>query len=69
MLKVLDQAWQDHDRQLGFAPDVPVTVVLQTAKTFYDTTRAPGWAAAWNDGTIRVPVMGLARPTPSSYAC
>ena len=64
VLKVLDEAWQDHERQLGFAPDQPVTVVLQTAKAFYDTTRAPGWAAAWNDGTIRVPVMGLARPTP-----
>ena len=64
VLKVLDQAWEDHRRQLGFAPDQPVTVVLQTAKAFYDTTRAPGWAAAWNDGTIRVPVMGLARPTP-----
>ena len=61
---MLDEAWADHERQLGFAPDQPVTVVLQTAKAFYDTTRAPGWAAAWNDGTIRVPVMGLDRPTP-----
>jgi hypothetical protein len=38
--------------------------VLQTATRFRDTTRAPEWAAAWNDGTIRVPVMGLDRPTP-----
>jgi hypothetical protein len=60
---VLDQAWQDHERQLGFAPSYPVTVVLQTAKAFFDTTRAPGWVAAWNDGTIRVPVAGLERPT------
>ena len=64
VLKVLDQAWEDHRRQLGFAPEQPVTVVLQTAKAFYNTTHAPGWAAAWNDGAIRVPVMGLARPTP-----
>ena len=63
VLNVLDQAWEDHERRLGFAPDLPVTVVLQTAKAFQDTTRAPGWAAAWNDGTIRVPVMGLDRPT------
>ena len=40
------------------------TVVLQTATAFRDTTRAPDWAAAWNDGTIRVPVAGLDRPTP-----
>jgi hypothetical protein len=63
VLNVLDQAWEDHERRLGFAPNLPVTVVLQTAKAFQDTTRAPGWAAAWNDGTIRVPVMGLERPT------
>ena len=63
IVKVLDQAWQDHERQLGFAPSYPVTVVLQTAKAFFDTTRAPGWVAAWNDGTIRVPVAGLERPT------
>ncbi len=65
VLGVLDQAWEDHERKLGFAPALPVTVVLQTARAFQDTTRAPGWAAAWNDGTIRVPVMGLERPTPS----
>jgi tetratricopeptide (TPR) repeat protein len=65
VLGVLDQAWEHHERRLGFAPDSPVTVVLQTAKAFQDTTRAPGWAAAWNDGTIRVPVMGLDRPTAS----
>jgi tetratricopeptide (TPR) repeat protein len=64
VLNVLDEAWEDHERRLGFAADLPVTVVLQTATAFQDTTRAPGWAAAWNDGTIRVPVMGLARPTP-----
>jgi len=63
IVKVLDQAWQDHEQQLGFAPGFPVTVVLQTAKAFYDTTRAPGWVAAWNDGIIRVPVAGLERPT------
>ncbi len=64
VLGALDQAFGDHERTLGFAPAAPVTVVLQTARAFQDTTRAPGWAAAWNDGTIRVPVMGLARPTP-----
>ncbi len=64
VLGVLDGAWEEYERRLGFAPAVPVTVVLQTATAFRDTTRAPEWAAAWNDGTIRVPVMGLARPTP-----
>jgi len=26
--------------------------------------RAPEWADGWNDGSIRVPVQGLERPTP-----
>ena len=64
VLRVLDSAWEEYERRLGFAPDLPITVVLQTATTFRDTTRAPDWVAAWNDGTIRVPVMGLDRPTP-----
>jgi tetratricopeptide (TPR) repeat protein len=64
VVKVLDETWDDFERKLGFVPQHPVTVVLQTAKAFFDTTRAPGWVAAWNDGTIRVPVAGLDRPTP-----
>ena len=64
VLRVLDAAWGEYEKRLGFGPGLPVTVVLQTATTFRDTTRAPEWAAAWNDGVIRVPVMGLEAPTP-----
>lgn len=63
VLRVLDGAWDEYAATLGFSPTQPVTVVLQTATSFRDTTRAPEWAAAWNDGTIRVPVMGLSAPT------
>ena len=64
ILQVLDRTWEEYEGVLGFSPDLPVTVVLQTDAAFRDTTRAPGWAAAWNDGTIRLPVRGLGRPTP-----
>lgn len=64
VLQVLDAAWGEHEKRLGFAPGQPVTVVLQTATAYRDTTRAPEWAAAWNDGTIRVPVMGVEAPSP-----
>jgi tetratricopeptide (TPR) repeat protein len=64
VLRVLDLAWAEYEKKLGFAPSQAVTVVLETATSFRDTTRAPGWAAAWNDGTIRVPVAGLQAPTP-----
>jgi tetratricopeptide (TPR) repeat protein len=64
VLGVLDRTWEEYEEWLGFSPGLPVTVVLQTASAFRDTTRAPQWAAAWNDGTIRVPVRGIERPTP-----
>jgi tetratricopeptide (TPR) repeat protein len=64
VLGILDRTWDEYEEWLGFSPDLPVTVVLLTDSMFRDTTRAPGWAAAWNDGTIRVPVRGLERPTP-----
>jgi hypothetical protein len=64
VLGVLDAAWDEYQKRLGMAPGVPVTVVLQTARTFQDTTRAPIWAAALNDGAIRVPVQGLDELTP-----
>ncbi len=59
VLRLLDEAWEEYRGRLGFSPQQPVTVVLQTAAVFRDTTRAPEWATAWNDGTIRVPVAGL----------
>jgi hypothetical protein len=65
VLGVLDRTWQEYEQQLGFSPDLPVTVVLQTASMFRDTTRAPEWAAAVNDGTILVPVRGIKKITPS----
>jgi hypothetical protein len=64
VLRVLDAAWAEYSERLGCSPTQPVTVVLQTATVFSDTTRAPEWAAGWNDGTIRVPVRGLKSPTP-----
>jgi hypothetical protein len=64
VLGVLDRTWEEYEEWLGFSPDLPVTVVLLTDSAFQDTTRAPEWAAAWNDGTIRVPVRGIERPTP-----
>lgn len=64
VLAMLDRTWDAYETRLGFSPDLPVTVVLETAANFRDTTRAPEWAAAWNDGTIRVPVRGIEQATP-----
>jgi tetratricopeptide (TPR) repeat protein len=63
VLRELDRAFSEYETRLGFAPPQTIEVVLQTAAAFRDTTRAPEWAAAWNDGVIRVPVAGLSTPT------
>jgi tetratricopeptide (TPR) repeat protein len=65
VVRELDRAFGEYQARLGTAPAQPVEVVLQTASSFRDTTRAPEWVAAWNDGAIRVPVAGLDAPTPS----
>jgi hypothetical protein len=63
VLDVLSQAYKEYARRLGFAPDDPVTVILQMGTAFQEGG-APEWAAGTNDGTIRVPVHGLDGPSP-----
>ena len=64
VLKILTEAHAEYAKRLGFRPEQPVTVVLQTGASFRDTTRAPDWADGWNDGTIQAPVLGLDAPNP-----
>lgn len=64
VLEALTEAYGEYARRLGFHPDDPVTVVLQMGAAFQQDARTPEWAEGVNDGTIRVPVMGLDRPSP-----
>src|SRR5204862_2211053 len=61
------EAYADYTRRLGFNPDDPITVVLQTDAEFQDGT-APPWAEGLNDGTIRVSVKGLEQMPPRLVA-
>jgi hypothetical protein len=63
VLDTLSQAYKEYSRRLGFAPEDPVTIVLQMGTAFQEGG-APEWAAGTNDGTIRVPVHGLDGPSP-----
>jgi len=56
LLRVLEQQYDDLTRELGSSPAAPVTVTLYSAQQFSDVTQAPAWAAAVNDGKMRVPV-------------
>jgi tetratricopeptide (TPR) repeat protein len=64
VLEALTEAYADYGKRLGFHPDDPVTVVLQMSTAFQQDSRTPDWAEGVNDGTIRVPVLGLDRPSP-----
>jgi hypothetical protein len=63
VMAALGQAYSEYAARLGFHPETPVKVTLQMTARITDG-RAPEWADGWNDGSIRVPVQGLDRPTP-----
>jgi tetratricopeptide (TPR) repeat protein len=63
VMAALGQAYSEYAARLGFHPETPVRVTLQMTARITDG-RAPEWADGWNDGSIRVPVQGLERPTP-----
>jgi hypothetical protein len=62
---VLNEAYAEYSKRLGSSPEKPVTVLLQTTEEFQEDGRTPGWAEGINDGTIRVPVRGLDKPSPN----
>jgi tetratricopeptide (TPR) repeat protein len=63
ILRRLEEHFRFLQTQLRFAPVEPISVVLYTQETFQDTTRAPAWVGALNDGRIRVPIQGLTSVT------
>ena len=63
VLETLTAARAEYTARLGFQPENPITVVLQTAAEFQEA-HVPGWAEGINDGAIRVPVRGLERLSP-----
>jgi Tetratricopeptide repeat/Peptidase MA superfamily len=67
VLGTLDGAYADYARLLGFRPGDPIEVVLE-AEAVFQNGRTPEWAAGINDGTIRVPLSGMDRPSPELLA-
>jgi predicted negative regulator of RcsB-dependent stress response len=59
ILSTLEEHFRSIQSTLRFTPAEPIGVVLYTQQAFRDITQAPTWAAAGNDGRIRVPVQGL----------
>jgi tetratricopeptide (TPR) repeat protein len=61
VLHTLESHYEQMASELNYEPPAPVGVVLYTQARFADTTHAPDWAGALNDGRIRVRVQGLSR--------
>lgn len=63
VVEAAGQAYGEYLRRFGVTLQAPLTIVLQTDAAFQEGG-TPLWAAAMNDGNIRVPVHGLDRVTP-----
>jgi tetratricopeptide (TPR) repeat protein len=68
LLYTLDRQYGELQRELGFAPDSTITVILYTQQQFYDVTQAPSWSNGLNDGKLRIPVRDLSGVTPQLEA-
>jgi tetratricopeptide (TPR) repeat protein len=53
--KILEEAYEDVGRLLGFHPEGETAVVIYPGKTFQKITGAHSWVKALYDGKIRVP--------------
>lgn len=63
VLKELSGAYTEFARRLGGSPEQPISVVLKAGERLSEDG-VPLWADGVNDGEIRVPVQGLAEPSP-----
>jgi len=59
VLDLLKEAYREIGKKLGIYPDEKIVVILYNEKTFFDVTRAPGWAGGLYDGKIRIPIAGV----------
>lgn len=64
LLSNLERQYADLQRELGFAPEITITVIVYTEQQFFDVTKAPSWADGLNDGKMRIPVRDLSGVTP-----
>lgn len=68
VLEVLQDAYHDLGRQLGYYPESDIPVLLYAREDFAAVTRSPAWAGAVYDGKIRVPLGGVKRMNPALQA-
>jgi hypothetical protein len=68
LLRALDRQYMELARDLGFAPEGSIVVILYTERQFFDVTQAPAWVGALNDGKLRIPIRDISGLTPQLEA-
>jgi Tfp pilus assembly protein PilF len=64
ILATLEQHYNALAADLDLYPRETITIVIYGKRPFFDVTRAPAWSGGINNGTLRIPVDGLAGMTP-----
>jgi len=68
VLEILQDAYQELGRELGYYPEADIPVLLYAREDFAAVTRSPEWAGAVYDGKVRVPLGGVAAVSPQLKA-
>ena len=63
LLRALERQYAELSRDLDFAPQETIIVILYTEQQFRDVTQAPSWADGLNDGKLRIPTKELSGVT------
>jgi hypothetical protein len=59
ILDALEEQYRHLSSELSSQAPATVAVILYPDRSYFDVTRAPGWAGGTYDGKIRIPVKGL----------
>lgn len=59
VLDILEEAYRIIGSDFNYYPPSSITVILYNEQSFFDVTRAPGWAGGLYDGKIRLPIKGI----------
>lgn len=59
VLDILEDAYRTIGSDFNYYPPSSITVILYNEETFFDVTRAPGWAGGLYDGKIRLPIKDI----------
>jgi len=64
VLATLESEYGEISAALAYAPDGPIPVILYMDRGYFESGDVPSWASAYNDGKLRVSVVGVTSVSP-----